>query len=329
MKLRPILALLVAWPFAGAPAADDGSAPVGFIRLSIAGAPAKTLVSPSFVSPDAWAGSLSGVQGTQLSAAGAGWTPAQFAGTHYVEIVSGDYAGLWTDIIANQSGTLTTNDDLSGLVSAGGRIVIRKFVTLQDFLGADNRAGLKSAASLADADEVVVYKGSVPAIYWYYDGTQGGEAGWYDSQFHPAGTVIIPPGQGIVIQRKTAAPLSLVALGTVKRGPTYVAVQVTNNVVDSLSPAGLKLRDSNLFTGDTATGVRPGSSLAAADEIVLYPATTPRIFWRYDGSEGGAPGWYDTSYQPADDVEIPAGSSFAIQRKNGAPFFWVAPSLVP
>jgi uncharacterized protein (TIGR02597 family) len=329
MKAHLAFALLVAGSCTGVLAAGNGVAPVGFIKLSIAGS-AKTLVSPSFVSPGAWSGSLTGVLGTQLSATGAGWTPSQFAGAYYVEITSGDYAGLWTDVVANEAGTLTTNDDLSSFIAAGTKVVIRKFVTLQDFLGTDNRAGLKSAASLAGADEVVVYKGSVSKIYWYYDGTQGGTAGWYDSQFQPAGTVIIPPGQGVVIQRKAASPLSLVAAGAVKRGPTYVAVQSANNVVDSLSPAGLELRNSNLFTGDAATGVRAGRSLATADEVVLYPATTPRVFWRYDGSQGGAPGWYDASYQPADNVEIPAGASFAIQRKNsGDSFFWVAPSLVP
>ena len=315
-------------------AAAAGPDPVGFVKISIAGttaSPVTTLVSPSFIQPDAWSGALSSIQGTQIAVAtaAANWAPGGFASTHYVEIASGDSAGVWTDIIGNAANSLTTNDDLAGMAAPGDRLVIRKFVTLQDFLGSDNRAGLHGAGTRAAADEVTIYEGGVPRTYWFYDASAGGTAEWRDAAGQPAGTVIIPPGQGIAIRRKAAGALTVITTGTVKPGPTYVAVQGANNVIDSLSPAGITLEASNLFSGDSATGVRSGSSPAAADEVVLYPASAPKIFWHYDGSQGGAAGWYDTSYQPADDVKIPAASSFAINRKDGASFFWVAPSAIP
>jgi uncharacterized protein (TIGR02597 family) len=306
---------------------------VGFVKLAILGAdsgsPVTTLVSPSFVQPDVWSGSVATVEGTQVTVASASWTPAAFVGAYYAEIASGEFAGAWTDIAANAAASLTTSDDLTDLVSPGDTLDIRKFVTLQDFLGADNRAGLHAAATRDAADEVRVYNGPVPQVYWFYDGSAGGAAEWRNAAGLSAGTVIVPPGQGLAITRKTPGALTVISSGTVKRGPTYVAVQKANNVVDALSPLGLKLGQSNLVTDDPSTGVQSGNSPATADEVVLYPASQPKVYWHYDGSQGGAAGWYDTSYQPADNIEIPGASSFVINRKNGVSFFWIKPAVIP
>jgi hypothetical protein len=77
----------------------------------------------------------------------ASWTADEFNGANgefFMEIISGPYAGLMTDILAaNVTGkTLTTYDDLSSLLTGGELYRIRRHRTLGDVFGENNKSGL-------------------------------------------------------------------------------------------------------------------------------------------------------------------------------------------
>lgn len=315
-------------------AATFATDPAGFVFSDIAPGsvanPANSFVAPAFAAaPDA-VGTVSAVSGPFLTLTGVDWSGGPFGPEHYLEITSGSYAGSWAPVASADPAAkiVSAGSDFAALVSSGVKVALRRFTTLGDFLGASNSAGLAGASALATADEVVVYRGATPSVHWYYDGTGGGTAGWYDSAYNPTADTLLPPGQGMVIRRKAPSPLVFSQSGIVKRGPTTVAAQRGLNLVGNPSALDLTLDASQLQTGNPAWGVAAASSLSAADEVILYGAGTPSVYWRYDGSQGGAPGWYDSSYQPAGSVVIPAGSSFSIQRKADA-FRWNAPAPLP
>lgn len=317
----------------------DGSTyttnPAGFLSTDIApGSPAvpvNSFVTPAFANSPASLGTVSAASGSVLTVSGVDWSQGPFGPAWYVEITSGANSGAWTDLVSADPAakSLTTNDDFSALAVPGTRIALRRFVTLSDFLGSADAAGLQGGSSLASADEVTIYNGASPAIYWYYDGSGGGTAGWYDSAYHPSGDVVIAPGQGVVIKRKAAGPLALAQSGAVHAGPTSVIVEPNLNLIGNPSPLDLSLDSSRLFASDPAEGVAAASALDSADQVTVYGSAGPSVYWRYDGSQGGAPGWYDSSYQPADSIVIPAGASFSIQRKSAPAFNWLSPSPIP
>jgi hypothetical protein len=73
--------------------------------------------------------------------------------------------------------------------------------------------------------------------------------------------------------------------------------------------------------------VKGSNGLSTADEVTIFSATGPNVYWYYDGSEGGAEGWYTTAFQPAGSVAIPPGSSILVNRKApGVAFNWPVPS---
>jgi uncharacterized protein (TIGR02597 family) len=65
-------------------------------------------------------------------------------------------------------------------------------------------SALTASNDSSTADLVMIYNGSVPSTYWYYDGSLGGSPGWVDSNFQPAGSVVIAAGTAFVVSRKGA-----------------------------------------------------------------------------------------------------------------------------
>ena len=86
-----------------------------------------------------------------------------------------------------------------GTVSAQG-------LTLDNSGLHNGNSALKASNDGSTADEVSIYAINNNVVshtnYWYYDGTLGGSAGWYDLNFNPAGSIAIAPGSSIVVNRK-------------------------------------------------------------------------------------------------------------------------------
>jgi hypothetical protein len=89
----------------------------------------------------------------------------------------------------------------------------------------------------------------------------------------------------------------------------------------------LTLETSGLYTGNASTGVKASTSLASADEVMIYSASGPSVYWYYDGTQGGTAGWLDSRAQSATAVSIAPGSAIVLKRKApGGPFNWTVPS---
>lgn len=321
---------------AGVAALSAGGAsvtdPVGFIAVTATGGtvatPGLTFVSPSLVNPVEWQGPVTSAEGQLLEVSDAAWAAGQFDSRYYVEIASGAYAGVWTDIIASDAGELTTNDPLGDLLNGGETIKIRRFTTLSDLFGANNEAGLLAGVTIARADVIRVYHAAGDEGYWYYNGSQGGEAGWYDSSWNPAADAVIAPGEGVILQRRSAEALPLYFTGAVKTGPLSIVVEKARSFIGGVTPVDITLENSQLYTGSATGGFVGGVSLARADRLLVYGNGPGVVYWYYDGSQGGNAGWYDDSWNPSDDAVIPGGATFAIERTQGDAFQWFLPALL-
>lgn len=342
MKLSPesftilaagLITALGAPLFAATEATTD---PVGFITTSATGgtmaSPKLSLVSPTLTRPVDWQGVITTISANStgpstITVSGTPWTANQFnptPGSYYVEVVSATNPGALSDISATTTNSITASDNLKSFGVAGDTIRIRKHVTLSDFLGASNSAGLLASDSASTADEVLVYSGSTPSTYWYYDGSLGGTAGWYDLLFNPAGNAVIGPNEGVVIKRKTAGNLSITSAGSVKTGNSLIPIQPGLNVLPTLSAEGLTLGTSGLISGSNL--LKASDAASTADEVTIYTPTTQTTYWYYDGSQGGTAGWYDLLFNPAGSVSIAPGTSFVVNRKGGPAINWPLPA---
>jgi uncharacterized protein (TIGR02597 family) len=317
--------------------AESTTDPVGLIELPISGgspaSPKLSLVSPTLTRPVSWQGSITAISGTTISVDGAPWTAGQFNGSngvYYVEVISATDAtksGALSDISATTASTVTTADDLTSptiFAKVGDTIKIRKHVTISDVFGATNSAGLQGSFDASLADQILVYNGDTPTEYWYYDGSYGGTAGWYDLNFNPSGSVPIGPNEGVVVRRIAAGDLRITVAGAVKTGNTLVPVRNGLNVLGTASAKGLTLASSGLVNG--TSGLAGSYDASLADEVIIYSPTAQTNYWYYDGSYGGAAGWYDLNFNPSGAVSIAPGSAIVVNRKGRPAFNWPLPS---
>ncbi len=316
--------------------------PVGFVTATAASgsvaAPKLSLVSPTLTRPVEWQGAILTISATEITVSGAPWTVGQFngaSGNFYVEIASGANSGAISDIANTPTtGSITTSDSLIAFGAVGNSIKIRKHVTLADFLGATNSAGLLATADPTTADEVLIYDGASSTAYFYYTGAPGFPAGWYDSAFAldpgEAAKVVVGPHQGVAIKRRGTTSLSITSSGSVKTGNTLLPVVNGLNVLGTVSAKGLTLATSGLYTGNLNTGIKPSSDPTTGDEVTIYTPTGQTSYFYYTGSPGFPAGWYDSAFAldpgVADSISIPPGTAFVLRRKGGVAFNWVLPS---
>jgi len=313
--------------------------PVGFISITVKGGtlaqPSVNLVSPTLTNPIAYQGIVASVSGTTINITGANFTADQFDGANgqfYVEVFSATQAGVLADISATGTSSVTTTQDISGLITAGESIAIRQHITINQFLGATNTYGLLGSNSDATtADNVYVYSGSSSNTYWYYTGTPGtvpSDAGWYDLGFSPAGSVTIAPSEGVLIQRRGTGDVTITSTGAVKTGNTLFPVAHGISVLGTVSAQGLTLATSGLYNGNAGiTG--SASDATTSDQVYIYSGNTSNQYWYYTGTPGVVPtdaGWYDLSFTSAGTVSLPAGASFVVNRINGGAFNWTLPA---
>ncbi|XHR30063.1 MAG: hypothetical protein ACFUZC_05795 [Chthoniobacteraceae bacterium] len=326
--------LLASIPAIGHADTEAFTEPVAILPIKVNGgtvaSPTLSAIAPTLVHPVSWRGPVAAVSGTVLSVAEGNWVAGDFSGTNgsfYLEIIDGSNAGRWSTITACGEDNITTSDDLSGLLSIGTTISIRKHVTVDDFLGAANTAGLQGSTSLYSADEVLIYNGSKATTCWYLNKTS--KAGWYTASGSAAGSLVIAPNQGIIVKRKTASTVGFVTAGTVKTGQTALLIQPGVNVVGSISAQNMSLSSSGLYTGDVSTGVKGSTSMASADQLVIYGDSGQSTYWYLaHPSNSSLSGWYNAKAQSSGSVSIAPGSAVVIQRLSSqSSFQWVVPAF--
>lgn len=328
-------------------AADAPNAPVGFLTETIAGggsvsSPKLSVLSPTLVAKSEWEGlitdvSANGTGPSTVSVAGSPWVADQFDGANgrfYVEIVSAENSGYLADISTTATSSVVTADNLAAVARVGDTIKIRKHVTLGDFLGETNAAGLQGSDDPTTADEVLIYKGATATSYFYYTGSPGYPAGWYDVDFTlapgEAAKAVIAPGEGVVVKRKGGSPVAFRFSGTAKTRNTLLPIWGGLNVVGTASAKSLTLATSGLYTGDSGTGITASDDPSTADEVTLYTPSGEKTYFYFSGYPGYPAGWYDSDFAlapgEADGIAIPPGTALAISRKAGPAFYWAAPS---
>jgi len=334
LKLRCALAICALAALQSASAQNATTTPVGYITINVNGgtpaAPKVTLVAPSLVGAVQWQGATAntGVTPSQFTVIGTPWSANQFNGangTHYVEIASGANSGAWSYVTATTGNSVTTQDDLSSLAVGGDTIAIRKCVTLADFFGANNEAGLLAGDELSLADEVLVYDGLTPQPYFFYDDPSDIDDGWYDADGVLANTAAIGPNQPVLIKRK-AGGLTFKFVGHVKKGPTFIPVETGTNIIPIVRAAGVELNLASLYTGNTTTGVKPGDELALADELLVYNSSSISSYYYYDDPADVDDGWYDADGILSNTITLQEGTSIVLKRKTpGNAFNWIVP----
>lgn len=308
---------------------------VGFSKLRIAGragwqTSAFSYLGVSMVNPTSYQGTVTSKGARSIVDAQADWTDGEFNGSNgefYLEITSGSWAGLTTDILATNATTktLTTDDDLSSLLSGGEQFKIRKHRTIGDVFGKNNTVNLKGGTSASASDEVRVFNPVTQSFLVYYYNTTNG--GWRTSTnaIPDASNTKLYVDQGVAINRKTAGDLTLVVTGAVKTGQTVVPIGTNSNLCANMYPTGsMTLGNSGLYTSSPTNGLAGSSKLSSADEVQIWNGSAFRRFY-YKNSGSGGIGWRESTSAKADAsaTAIPPGSSVYIIRKKGrAPFNW-------
>jgi uncharacterized protein (TIGR02597 family) len=337
------------------PAAAQNTAttdPVGFITLNISGATATGGAAFSFRSlgltrPVEYQGNAEQVAAATLTDNEATWTANQFSpagatvatATHYLEIVRPPNSqtavpgeGSTYDIVGTDAGTktITLGQNLAPGVASGALFKIRKHWTIGAVFGQNNEAGL-TGGTPDNADRLLVYNSSTNGYDTYFYQLGGSGTGWRstaDLNTDVSGKVLYPD-EGIVLKRSAASNVAVVLTGAVKTGATSIPVLPGTNVVANVFGAPMTLASSNLYTGNSATGLNPGN-LSTADQVLIYNGTGYDIYYFATPSPlDPAGGWRNAAVpgQPTDPatVSIPVGTSVIVKRQGSTGFDWKAP----
>jgi len=278
-------------------------------------------------------GVASAISGTSLVDAAAQWTAGQFNGDngpHFVEITTVDASytdpavGTRREIIATDEITRTlTVDQPWPSINAG--IVTYRIV--RHMAVRSKTSGNLRTGSPVSADSFQLWDGEKYETYYYQ--TEGiGGIGWRKAgdQFKDAGDTVIQMGQGIIFRRGETVPLNLVVRGVVKDAVTPLKVEPGFNFLANPYAYPMTLASSALHTGNSSTGIAPGS-LVTADQVLLWNGVFYDTYY-YQGSGLGGVGWRKVGdlATNAGSAVIPSGSSIIIRRLHDSSFVWRIPA---
>ena len=342
--MKPIQSAIIAAALMGSASAQTATTvPVGYMSLTVP-AETDTPISTPLLRPAAWSGASTAVSGNTVSVAAASFTASQFgASTNMLQVTSGPLIGRTFPVLSNATGTVTVDPVGSTTLQAQGfastnTFVIRPYWTLNTLFPSGAGIGVNSDP-FSPNTQVLIRDNSdsginrAPSVsYFYYDGTAGGNAGWYNSSDLDAGLqndLTLSPEFVPSIRNTTASPLALTLSGEVQSVPTATLVISDTSANDSSAqlsyPVDTSLDQSNLFT----SGAVDASSdpFAPGDQLLVFnpsdtgynPSPSGSYFY-YDGVAGGQAGWYDSSDLDAGIIGattfLKAGSNIII-RKTG------------
>lgn len=306
------------------------SDPVGVVSLPIA-ASGLSFLAISLLNPVSYQGTITSFGSYSVTDGNANWATDQFDGTNgpfFLEITSGLYAGLMTDIVVTGSDTLTTADDLSSVLSGGESYKIREHRTLGGVFGLNDQSGLTGGATASESDEVIVLDPTSQSYSIYYYKTSGlGGTGWRSAAnvAADAAETKLPPGQGVIVLHQTTGNLSLVLTGTVKTGSIMVQVKPALNLLAMAYPeASMTLGSSGLYTGNSQTGLAGGTSTTADQILIFNPDTGEYNAYYYQTTGLGGTGWRSVSSNSVDASNTVLPGAFFLNR-TGSSFFWTLP----
>ncbi len=254
------------------------------------------------------------------------FTNGQFSGTgnqQYFRVANGDNEGDFSTVVTNETNSITIADNLTTILSNQVTFEVVPYWTLDTALPAGG--GLNGGSSAAAADTVALYNTNFVATTYFYNTTTN----QWRTGITFSGNAIIPPGTGMLIDRKTNATASVVVVGNVPLGDSAVDVNgstgpTRNTLVGSAYPlSSTNLASLGLYTGNTNTGLAGGSSAAVADTVQIFNPTNgvpTTYFYNTTANQ------WRTGITDASNIQIPEGAAVLIARKSSRPAFtWYIP----
>lgn len=251
--------------------------------------------------------------------------------THYVELTTGPRAGAVFDIVRTLAARKTLLLGEAIPANAGPKVGyrIRRHWTLSSLFGPDDEAGLRQGDE-STADRVTIYSGATPSVFYYSNDPT--TPGWrrVGGGLEDDAQQRIYPDDGIMISRADLTPAALTLTGFVKSGRASVPVVPGTNLLGNVYPVPLTLASSHLYTGNAATGVRPGNA-TTADKLQLFNGQTYDTYYYQAAKAHLTAGWRKIGDPTADagSVQIPAGGAILLQRSGRTGFNWIIPSPLP
>jgi len=328
--LRSSLAILLAAGFS-AKAQTATTDPVGFVSYTV-NANSDQKVGVPMQQASAFQGAATTVSGTTVSAAGI----TTLSGANLLLVTSGTAQGRWEQIVSSAAGTVTLAASIPNF-SNGNSFVIKPFWTLNTLF--PNGGSLpKSQDPEAPVAYILVNNPAAVGInlpsagtYFYYDGTGNLlPAGWYaDGSLEPADNFVLSPETFITIRNGTSSAVNVSFVGSVPVKGLGLDVTSTSsgpqdNLIYNQFPSAVTLANSDLVSSGVFS---PSPDPEAPTDLLLVyslnssgqnPPTSASYIYAAAGGPLAA-GWYvDGSFEPADNVVLPAGSSYIIRKAAGA-----------
>lgn len=207
--------------------------PVGAVSRSLTDG--LHVIGADFVTPINFQSQMSGASGSTISVA-SGDLSAFGGGDHYVEILSGAYAGLMMDIVSASATSVTVSDPVD-VLNGDESFAVRSHTRLSDILGGGDFGGAFGAA--------VILFDDIGNETQLVNSTSAGD--WVDAFSGDAADPVIRPGNGFVLALSEAATYT--SIGSVKTGPTLVPITggFVPNIISFLNPvSGVSLGASGL-----------------------------------------------------------------------------------
>lgn len=260
--------------------------------------------------PATTTGTLTTVGTTSVSDSTKNFTTLLTSGSLYtLEVTSGAVTvnGLVSEVAQWTGSELTTADNLSAAgVLQGSSYLLRKAATLEEIFGTTNSVLSKSNA-IGNADVVWVPNGLGGYVRYH----QRADGSWRNAEtgVFPVNSTPLVYLDGVFVQKRTATPVDLVLVGSVKTSPTISSLSSGFNFFATIYPVGSTLQNLGL-DDDLAKSNAIGNA-----DVVWVPngaAGYTRYHMRADGVWRNA----ETGVFPAPTV--PITSAVFIQRR-GAP----------
>ncbi|MGC6425192.1 MAG: TIGR02597 family protein [Lentimonas sp.] len=260
---------------------------------------------------------------------------------HFVLMTSGADRGNYYTVDANDATSITIDLNGGSDPSVGTYKVI-PYWTL-DTLFPDGGA-VPASADPFNPSGLVLFNDlttigvnlSKSSVYFYYDGTIGGTAGWYNNDDLNAGLVghtIILPEHFITIRNHTSSDSDVVVSGQVPAD--IIATEIgrladaaQDNAVVNPYPAPILLDNSGLVTSGVVSGstdpFNPTDLILVFDNAAFsgFNLSTSRVYFYYNGS--GAEeleGWYENGVLGRGSIggvdSIPTGGAFIVRKASG------------
>ena len=312
--------------------------PVGYVSFSV-NDESDLLVGVPLTQSPSFSGTAASVTGSTVTVSSSVPDISSVSSFLIVTDTESTLYGQWYQISSATSTSVTVVGDLeSAGLAVSETFSIIPFWTLDTLFPSGGGVPSSpnpfnpSATIIVNDIQAVGINPGIDASYVYYDGSQGGDAGWYNADDFNLGVVgdtPLSPETFITIRNRSGGAATIVFSGTV---PT---VEVATNIVSSSTvrqdnlvanpfPAAFTLSNSNLVSsGAFSSSADPFSP---TDTLFVYTNTTgvrpgpTKSFIYYDGSQGGDAGWYDANdfgLGLQGSYSIPAGAALVIRKAVG------------